>query len=49
MRLPGNTATTSAEGVDAERAPRAVTIDLQRDLIGQRMADELGPHAVLAA
>ena len=48
MRLPGSSATTARRSLDAERAPRALAIDLQRNLIRQRMPDELRAHAVLA-
>ena len=47
MRLPGITVTTRASVVDAERAPRRRLVRLQRDHLGQRMADVGDRHAGL--
>ena len=47
-RLPGSSATTVRRGVQAERArARRARSSSQRNLVRQRVADELGAHAVL--
>ena len=46
IRLPGSSATSGASASQPERGARGGAVGLERNLVGQRMADELGAHVV---
>ena len=47
-RLPGNTASTRALGVEPEFGARRGAIDLERNLVGERVTDECRAYAMFA-